>query len=283
MKYNAGLVLEGGGMRSTYTQGVLDFFMHNDIDFKYIVGVSAGVGSAMSFISKQPKRALEQSIRGSQDKNIMGLRSLFKNGSFFDLNTIFNKLDKEMFFDYDTFFSSDTIFKIGCFNLETGDVDYFDKDDLKKGNDVAIASNSLPLISKIVEINNNKYLDGGMKDSIPLNKSLADNNKKNVIILTNAKTYRRKKESSMFYIKLFYHNYPKLIEALERRHIVYNGMLDYINEAEERKELFVIRPSLELEVSRYTKDEQVLRKAYEQGYEDAKANLKNLKEYLSDE
>lgn len=283
MKYNAGLVLEGGGMRSTYTQGVLDFFMENNIDFSYIVGVSAGVGSAMSFISKQPKRALKQSIIGSQDKNIMGIRSLIKNGAFFDLDAIFNRLDKEIYFDYDTFFKNDTTFKIGCFNLDTGEVDYFDKVDLKVNNDAAIASNSLPLLSKIVKIGKYKYLDGGMKDSIPLNKSLADNNKKNVIILTNAKTYRRKKESSMFFIKLFYHNYPKLIQSLEKRHIVYNEMVDYINKGEENKELFVIRPSIALEVSRYSRDEHVLRKAYEQGYEDAKSSLNDLKEYLANE
>lgn len=283
MKYNAGLVLEGGGMRSTYTQGILDYFMENDIDFSYVVGVSAGVGTAMSFISKQTKRALKQSITGSQDKNMMGIRSLIKNGSFFNLDAIFNKLDKEIYFDYDAFFKSDTIFKIGCFNLETGEVDYFEKDDLKDNNDVAIASNSLPLISKIVKINGNKYLDGGMKDSIPLNKSLADGNKKNLVILTNSKDYVRKKESSMRLIKLFYFRYPKLIEALERRHIVYNEMVEFINEAEDNHDLFVIRPSISLEVSRYSQDENVLKKAYDQGYEDAKTHLKALKDYLEDE
>ncbi|WP_343283760.1 patatin-like phospholipase family protein, partial [Staphylococcus sp. GDX8P113P-1] len=36
------LILEGGGMRSMYTAGVLDFFIKKDLYFKYNIGVSAG-------------------------------------------------------------------------------------------------------------------------------------------------------------------------------------------------------------------------------------------------
>ena len=36
MMYDTGLILEGGGMRGTYTTGVLDFFMDNDIYLRHI-------------------------------------------------------------------------------------------------------------------------------------------------------------------------------------------------------------------------------------------------------
>lgn len=39
--YQAGLVLEGGGMKGVYTAGVLDFFTEKGIDFSHIYGVSA--------------------------------------------------------------------------------------------------------------------------------------------------------------------------------------------------------------------------------------------------
>ena len=38
----AGLVLEGGGMRGVFTSGVLDYFMDYNIYFPYTIGVSAG-------------------------------------------------------------------------------------------------------------------------------------------------------------------------------------------------------------------------------------------------
>lgn len=54
--YNCGLVLEGGGSRAIYTSGVLDAFMENDIDFPYIIGVSAGSCNAVSFMGKNYRR-----------------------------------------------------------------------------------------------------------------------------------------------------------------------------------------------------------------------------------
>ena len=37
-----GLVLEGGGMRGTFTSGVLDASMNSAVYFKYTVAVSSG-------------------------------------------------------------------------------------------------------------------------------------------------------------------------------------------------------------------------------------------------
>ncbi|MEG0686647.1 MAG: patatin family protein, partial [Erysipelotrichales bacterium] len=199
MKYNAGLVLEGGGMRASYTNGVLDYFMENNIEFKYVVGVSAGIMSGMNYISKQQGRARTLSVDYADDKRTIGVSNLIKHGQYFNLSHIYKVLDKEVFFDYDAFFNNDTIFKIGCFDVATGDVRYFNKNYLKENDtlDPIIASNSLPLLSKIVPIEDKKYLDGGIRDSIPLNISIADGNKKNVIILTNPIEYRRQPESTI--------------------------------------------------------------------------------------
>lgn len=38
----AGLVLEGGGMKGVYTAGVLDFFLDKKLMFSSVYGVSAG-------------------------------------------------------------------------------------------------------------------------------------------------------------------------------------------------------------------------------------------------
>ena len=51
--YQAGLVLEGGGMKGVYTSGVLDFFLDKGLEFSSVYGVSAGACSMCSFLSKQ--------------------------------------------------------------------------------------------------------------------------------------------------------------------------------------------------------------------------------------
>ena len=51
--YNAGLILEGGGMRGVYTTGVLDFFLDKQIEFTSCYGVSAGACHACSYLSSR--------------------------------------------------------------------------------------------------------------------------------------------------------------------------------------------------------------------------------------
>ena len=53
MYYNAALVLEGGAMRGLYTSGILDVLLKKDIQFKTVIGVSAGSLSGANYVSKQ--------------------------------------------------------------------------------------------------------------------------------------------------------------------------------------------------------------------------------------
>lgn len=279
MKYDAALVLEGGGMRGAYTQAVLDVFIEHDIDFSYIVGISVGSGNAMSFMSKQKGRTFDLSLNYSH--SMVGLKQLFKHGSYFNLDRLFNELDKELFFDYDAFKQNDSQFYVGAFNVETGKVDYFDKASIEKSNDPAIASSSLPILNKMKRIGDNKYFDGGLVDAIPLNKAIEDGNEKIVVVLTNPLEYVRKPESSLKLIKIIYRKYPKLIEAVANRHIGYNALLDKLNEMERNKEIFVIRPDDFLPVSRYTTDQEKLVATYEQGIHDTESKIADLIKYLN--
>ena len=47
------LILEGGGWRGLYTQGVLDAMMEEDINIQTVIGVSAGSMSSLSYASGQ--------------------------------------------------------------------------------------------------------------------------------------------------------------------------------------------------------------------------------------
>lgn len=281
MKYNASLVLEGGGMRSAYTNGVLDYFMENDIEFEYIVGVSAGSGTAMNFISKQPKRSSILNIDYAKDRRVVGVNNWIFKGSYFNLRNLYSVIEDEVYFDKETFSKNNVDFRCGCFNIESGEVEYFNKREIEHSNEPLIATSSLPIVSKYVKIRNKKYLDGGIVDSIPFLKSVEDGNEKHVIILTNPIDYVREPEKTLWLMKLIYFRYPKLIEAMSRRHEVYNNTLEMINKLEQENKIFIIRPSVKLEVSRYTRDRETLEAAYEQGKIDAKNMKSALIEYLN--
>ena len=51
-----GLVLEGGTFRPVFSCGVMDALLDNDIMFDYVIGVSAGITYAASYLSRQRER-----------------------------------------------------------------------------------------------------------------------------------------------------------------------------------------------------------------------------------
>ena len=73
---NSGLVLEGGGMRGIFTNGVLDNFMDRGIAFPYIVGVSAGACNALSYLSNQRGRAKYINTDLLKERNYIGFKYL---------------------------------------------------------------------------------------------------------------------------------------------------------------------------------------------------------------
>ena len=68
-----GLVLEGGGMRGLYTVGVLDALMEQRFRPDYVIGVSAGAGNGISFVSNQKGRAYRVSVEYLADKRYISL------------------------------------------------------------------------------------------------------------------------------------------------------------------------------------------------------------------
>ena len=141
---------------------------------------------------------------------------------------------------------------------------------------------SLPLVSRIVEINGEPYLDGGMADSVPIRHAIEDGNVKNVVILTKEVGYVRKPASQLGLVKLRYAKYPKLYELMANRHNDYNETLGFLDEEEAAGRAFVIRPKEANDIGRIEKDRTKLEKLYELGYEDARACYEDLKRFLEE-
>ena len=167
------LVLEGGALRGIYTAGVLDVLLDTDIKIDAIVGVSAGALFGINYVSNQKGRCLRYNLENANNKNYMGFYSLFKTGNIMNEDFCFNKLIYETDpFDFDTFNNSKTKFYCVVTNLETGKPEYKLITDIKNEMEYLRASGSMPLVSKIVEIDGKKYLDGGVSDSVPLEWAL---------------------------------------------------------------------------------------------------------------
>ncbi len=268
--YNAGLILEGGAMRGVYTCGVLDYFIEKNIEFSHIYGVSAGAGHACSYMSKQKGRAFHANTDYLHGYNYTGLGSLIKTGSLFNMDLIYDWIPKNLYFDHKAFRDNQAEFYAVVTDCMSGKPEYMRVTDCEAQMDIIRASGSLPLISPPVEIDGKMYFDGGISDSIPLAKSIADGNKKNIVVLTRDKEYRKSPERSAGIIKRKYKDYPALFDAVKERHDMYNRTLELIDKEEALGNAIVIRPKEPVNVKRADKDMKKLIPLYEQGYNDAK-------------
>lgn len=280
----AGLVVEGGGMRGVYSSGVLDFFIEKDLFFENNYGVSAGACHLCSYLAKQYKRAFRVNVDYLNDKRYCSVHSLLKTGNLFGAEMLYDIIPNELdLFDYDTYNKNESNFYVVITDINTGKSEYVKIGDLKKDIIYVRASSSLPLLAQNVKINDKEYLDGGISDSIPIKKSIADGNKKNVVILTRDSTYRKGKNSLMPIIKLKYKKYPNFVKSMADRYIVYNEILDFIKELENNGDVFVIRPKKPVNIGRTEKNREKLEALYNDGYNDAKDCYEELLKYLGKE
>ena len=279
--YQAGLILEGGGMRGIYTAGVLDAFMEEGIEFSSVYGVSAGSCHAGSFISRQPGRALRAGTNYLDDPDYCGMKSFLKTGDFFGVDMLYSRLPNVYEpIDYETFKTYKGKFYAVVTNVDTGEAEYLRVRDLASQMWMIRASSSLPLISRTLVVKGRPYLDGGIADSIPIRRSIADGNEKNVVILTREEGYRKGPNSMMPLIRLRYPHSKAFVQKAEDRHIRYNETLDFLKREEEEGRVFVIRPSRKVEVARIEKDKDKLLALYQAGLTDGRAKLPEMKNYL---
>lgn len=277
-----GLILEGGAMRGMFTAGIIDVMMENNIEFDGAIGVSAGAAFGCNYKSRQIGRAIRYNMRFCKDKRYCGLHSLITNGNIYSTDFCYGEVQyKHDAFDFDAYASNPMEFYLVCTDIETGNPVYKKYEGAEDGGfDWIRASASMPLVSQIVEIDGRKLLDGGISDSIPLRFFESIGYDRNIVVLTQPEDYLKKKNNLMPLMKLKYKKYPKLIEAMESRHHMYNETLEYIADKEKLGELLVIRPESKLPVSRVEKDPEKLKAAYEIGRKVAADKIDRIKEYL---
>ncbi|MBE6898855.1 MAG: patatin family protein [Ruminococcaceae bacterium] len=277
-----GLVLEGGAMRGLFTAGVMDVLMENGIVFDGIVGVSAGAAFGCNYKSGQIGRVLRYNTTYCQDWRYCSFRSLIKTGDLYGADFCYHELPEQLdLFDDEAFQKNPADFYAVCTDCESGEPVY-KKIQSAQYTDLEWirASASMPLVSRIVDINGQKLLDGGIADSIPLRFMENSGYANNVVVLTQPRSYRKKKNSLLPLMKLALKKYPKVVDAMARRHINYNETLAYIRKQEQEGKVFVISPDEKLDIGRTEKDPDKLRAVYAIGRKAAEAKLGELKRFL---
>lgn len=279
-----GLTLEGGGSRTVYTCGILDVLLEEKITADYLIGVSAGIAFGVSYCSGQIGRNLTLATEYMNSKEYSGIKHLLnpKNRSYYNMDYVYDGVpNKELPFDWEAFkaYKGEIISTVT--NIKTGKAEYLPVPRDDKKFITLRASCALPLLFPEIEINGEKYLDGGIADSIPYMQAIKSGCDKNIIILTRPRDYVKRDEPAMKLAIRRYRKYPELCEAMATRAERYNRCVEEIKQLQREGKVFVFTPKTTFNVGRTEGDPVKLKKLYDHGYNHAKWALNDLKKYLA--
>lgn len=265
-----GLVLEGGAYRGIFTAGVLDYLLEQKIFFSYIVGVSAGAGNAISFVSKQNGK-VKRVITSKDGGSYFGIKQMIRSKKLLDTDQIIDQyFYQQIPFDFDTFFTSSTECELVVTDCESGQPEYCNaKDSEQQLLMLTKATCSVPLLCKPVAIGTQHYLDGSLSDAVPVEYALQNKCDKVIVVLT------RKWEEAppTDYAKLrpilnisYHAQYPNLVDVMVKRKETYEKQMEDLTDYVQSGDALVIRPE-NRSISHFEKDTKKVNAYYDHGKE----------------
>lgn len=275
------LIMEGGAMRGMFTCGVLDVLLENGIAFDGAAGISAGAVFGCNYKSKQPGRPLRYNKRFCRDPRYCSFRSLLKTGDLYGADFCYRELPDVLDpFDRETFSRNPMAFYAGATEVETGEcVHHLCRDGGPEDMLWFRASASMPAVSRPVEIQGRRYLDGGISDAVPYAWMEGLGYDRNVIILTQPRGYRKKPEGS-FLLRFLLRGMPKIREAMGRRHEMYNRQMAELDRREDSGTALVLRPPEALKIGHMEKNPAELERVYRIGRAEAEKRLPEIRQWL---
>ena len=280
------LLVEGGGMKCAYSAGILDRMLDEKITFDECIGVSAGAANLVSYLAGQRGRNLKFYVEYPKHPKYHGAWQWITTGHFFNLHYIYGTLSNEggaSPVDYDALVKNPAQLLITATDAKTGEAKYFTKDDIKR-NDLTVikAGAALPALSRAIKVNGRKYFDGGVADSIPLQKAFDEGCDRIVLVLENPRSFFRQPQNHKFLYHLMLWKYPAVAKGVDTRHLRYHECLKWVYEMEKAGKVFIFAPPENTGISTSTIDFPKLQKLYETGIADYDARSKEMKEYLKE-
>ena len=277
-----GLVLEGGAMRGLFSAGVIDILMENNLLPDGVIGVSAGAAFGCNIKSKQPGRVIRYNKKLAHDWRYASFCSLLTTGDYFGGEYAYHYMPRHLdYFDVETFNNNPMEFWAVCTNVGTGKAVY--KRLMEVDNnclEYIRASASMPIAARIVTVEGKKLLDGGIADSIPLRFFQEQGYDRNLVVLTQPANYVKEPNKLMPLMRLWLRRHPRIIRALEQRHIMYNDQLEYVRQEEKKPNTLVLRPEAVLTIGHLSHNPDDMQATYEHGRKVATKHLEEIKAFF---
>ncbi len=279
------LIFEGGGMRASYTAGILNNLLENEIYFDYVCGISAGSSHTVNYISRDADRAKRSFVDLVLDPGFGGWGSFIKGQGYFRACYLYEETPypgAALPFDFDTFCANPARLRVGAFCRETGKMVYFTKDDMPGVAElmrIVRGSSSIPIFMPPTEFKGNWYVDGGLGGGVALDIAKQDGYKKFFVVLSRPRGFRMQPAGMKSFLKAYYRKYPLVADAMIGRYAVYNQTLEELEELERQGRACLVYPDV-MPVSNREKNFKKLSDSYGLGYAQGKREAPKWKEFL---
>lgn len=287
------LIFEGGGMRNSYTAGMVVELLARNLNFGRVYGISAGSSHTVNYLVRDATRARASFVDLVKYPRFGGWGSFLRGTGYFNSPYLYEELIENaaagdpMAFDWDTFRANPADLHIEAMDWDTGETVAFTKADMREARDVGLmvrASSTMPLFMPPTTIGEHTYVDGGMGDSwgILLNAARTDGYERFCIIRTQPRSYRKKPMGAMEQ-RLFraaFRKHPIVAERTIARWQPYNELCNEIERLEKSAAAWVFYPDT-MDVTNRTTDYDALVRSYETGLAQAQRDISSLLEWLA--
>lgn len=285
---NTALVFEGGGMRNSYTSGVVNTLIEQGIVFPFVGGVSAGSSCTVNYLLGDTWRTRVSFVDLVREPKFGSWLTFLQGKGRFNAHWIYREAclpGAAIPYDFARYLAHPAAVAIPGFDRDSGETVVWTRADTPTLDDLMVrvqASSTLPMAMPAVPIGDRVFYDGGLGEGggIPLCLATQAGYDRVFAVLTRPKGYRKKPPSrGARALAALYARYPKVQEALLTRHERYNAALDQLEQmaAEGRAYIFY---ATKMAVENSTTDYEALVRSYDDGYAQAQAELPRWREWL---
>ena len=279
------LIFEGGGMRASYTSGFVNTLLEADIYFDYVAGISAGASNSINYLTRDTARAKKSFVDIVLEPEFGGWLSFVKGEGYFRAHYIYEETHYPgavLPLDFEVFKANPANLRIGAYEMDSGNMRYFTKEDINNVQDLARiirCSSTLPFFMRPTTFQQKVYLDGGLGGGLALDIAKKDGFKKFFAVLTRPRGFR---EGSFKYpklIKFLFRKTPHVAEAILSAYQLYNRTLEELEELEVKGKAFLVCPET-MPVTSMETSFKKLEESYRLGYRQGQRDLPRWQEFL---
>lgn len=242
------LVIEGGGMRNSYTAPAIVKLIEEKVRFGWVGGVSAGSVHALNYASQDAHRAREAFTNFAAHEQFGGWMHFARGHGYFNAEFIYERSGDVLPFDWQAFqANSDIDVHIEAVRADTGHTMQWTRrniDSLESIGQIARASSTLPKVMPMGFIDGVPYVDGalGYSGGLLIDAAEKAGYSKFLVLATKERSYVRPTVTRPMATRRLFTKHPAVAEALIVRPGRYNASKRRILELEEQGRAHVFFP-----------------------------------------